>query len=216
MNQEKNKPSQNQSKPNNAGPKAGRDTPVMSGGQSIDDFNPQEFSKNLKNESNKLVSRQKVAKTAQMSASSPSLPDADTQSRRTGNSSRGSRGSIALAGIYDKVMTKFMLFYHAHVTYKKETLLFLVLLVPYVLVAVAMVMTPSIVFPNNSYAIWYKTITILVGLVATHATDLINERHAVLTSMATVISNEATIKTICDGFAMKGKNRLLVWMRNAD
>lgn len=155
----------------------------------------------------------KVSKTAEMMDASPAVPDIETQSRRTRTSSRS---SMPTSGIYDNFKVKLTQIYAARVSYKTETFLYFLLLIPYVVIVGAMVVTPNMVFPNTDSAAWYKTIAILIGLFATHATELINERHVLLSSMAKIKDNEATVKTVCDGFSSKGKNRLLIWMRNLE
>ncbi|KAJ3324618.1 hypothetical protein HDV06_006511 [Boothiomyces sp. JEL0866] len=102
--------------------------------------------------------------------------------------------------------------YYSKVSYRKESLLLLLLLFPFAGIAFLLPFMNSIVFASAAYAVGLKVVVVLLGLISTKVSHIINQRHSVLEAMAQIINNEATIKTICDSIDEVQHNKFLDWI----
>jgi hypothetical protein len=105
--------------------------------------------------------------------------------------------------------------YYEYVTFKQETLLMLLTLISFPALSASLPLLDSIVFYNNAYGFGLKIITMAVGLIAIYAADMINCRHAMLSTMVLIVNGEATIRDVCDVIKGKGKNMPLIWTGNS-
>jgi tetrahydromethanopterin S-methyltransferase subunit B len=101
--------------------------------------------------------------------------------------------------------------YYEKISYKRESVIILLLLLPLPLLAVSFPLLDKLVFTNSTYGFGFKIITIFVGLIAIYGIDIINKRHAQLSHIVKIINGEGTIRSICDSIKGKGKNRPLAW-----
>ncbi|KAI8895891.1 hypothetical protein BC833DRAFT_599656, partial [Globomyces pollinis-pini] len=104
---------------------------------------------------------------------------------------------------------QFSEYYYEHVSYKKESTLFLMCLFPFVLLVSFLFLFDYFVFSNTSMALLYKFVLVTLGMAAMAATEAINQRHAFMGCMYKLISGTATIKTLHHTADGGGKSKLL-------
>ncbi|KAI8895620.1 hypothetical protein BC833DRAFT_622862 [Globomyces pollinis-pini] len=107
-----------------------------------------------------------------------------------GNSTSPSSG-------FTKLITKVIDSYCRRVSYQKESLLFLLLLLPFVFVFGTVITCHMLTYSSKEVANIYKIMIILVGLLAVKCSHLINQRHQLMTIILKVIRGGATFGEIC-------------------
>lgn len=102
--------------------------------------------------------------------------------------------------------------YYKRVSYVQESWLHLILILPFVILCVAIpLLTNNVIFATKAIALGSKVAIVLLGILAAHMIEIINHRHANLSTMAKIINGEATVRTICDHIKGKAQSGLLFW-----
>ncbi|KAJ3324596.1 hypothetical protein HDV06_006489 [Boothiomyces sp. JEL0866] len=111
-----------------------------------------------------------------------------------------------------KCKDKFIDLYLENVSYKVESLLMLLSMVPFALLAIVLLYIDQIVFFNSLYGLIFKIAIVLTGLFALHAATFVNQRHAYLECMNKVVKGTAVVRDIWETTKGSGHNATL---RNA-
>jgi hypothetical protein len=133
--------------------------------------------------------------------------DSDMGKRRTSNA----RPLTSFEKKFYEMINGMIEKYAEYVTYKQESFLILLTLLPFPVLAGLLPLLDSIVFLNNSYGLGLKIVTMVLGLMALKASELVNNRHVTLSAMVMIVNGDATIRDVCNVIKGKGHNRMLTW-----
>jgi hypothetical protein len=99
--------------------------------------------------------------------------------------------------------------YYEKVTYLQESWLCLLFLIPFILVITLLPYCISNEFSDVTAALITKGILASLGIFAVSLSEIINQRHADLNTIAKIIDGEGTVQTICKHVKRKTYNRTL-------
>ncbi|KAJ3368307.1 hypothetical protein HDU91_000705 [Kappamyces sp. JEL0680] len=102
--------------------------------------------------------------------------------------------------------------YYEKVSYRQESWMYMFLLIPFIAVAASLPYCSGNQFPDHASALAVKVIIVLLGIVAVHMCELVNQRHADLSTISKIINGEATVKTICEHVQGKSHNKNLNYL----
>jgi hypothetical protein len=133
--------------------------------------------------------------------------DSDMGKRRSSNA----RPLTTFEKKFYEIINRMIEKYAEYVTYKQESFLILLTLLPFPILAGLLPLLDSIVFLNNSYGLGLKIVTMALGLMALKASEMVNDRHVTLSTMVLIVNGDATIRDVCNVIKGKGHNRMLTW-----
>lgn len=99
--------------------------------------------------------------------------------------------------------------YYRNVSYKMESLLVLLGLMPFLLLIATMLMLDRIIFQNLTVSVAFKVLLTFVGLLAQYGLTTVNQRHAELSCLIKIKHSEANARNIFEFCEGKQLNRFL-------
>ncbi|KAI8902388.1 hypothetical protein BC833DRAFT_574067 [Globomyces pollinis-pini] len=99
--------------------------------------------------------------------------------------------------------------YHSFISYKTESVIMLLLLLPFFVVLFGVFEFPRLVFPNYYYALTYKIIIVLIGLLGVKSIKIINRRHSDINVMRKVLNGDANIKFLYNAVTRGTQDKIL-------
>jgi hypothetical protein len=95
------------------------------------------------------------------------------------------------------------------VSYKAESMLLLLILVPFIILVSLLFSIDDTVLRDETTALGFKVFLVTIGMLAKQTVGVVNHRHSQLRTMIKMKNNEATVKSVLDAAEGKGTSRLL-------
>lgn len=99
--------------------------------------------------------------------------------------------------------------YYRKVSYKMESLLLLLALIPFLLLIGTMLMLDRIIFQNLTVSVAFKVLLTFVGLLSQYGLTTVNHRHAELSCLIKIKHSEANARNIFEFCEGKQLNRFV-------
>jgi hypothetical protein len=99
--------------------------------------------------------------------------------------------------------------YYEHITFKMECVLQLFVLLPFVLLALILYYMDVAIMPDLYIELLLKVCLVIIGQLAEYSVSIVNQRHAEITCMAKIVTNQATARDVFETIAGKRVNKIL-------